>query len=466
VGTGLGHYIPLVAYIGFWIMCIVSLTGRPLLGLYYLLPFIPYRTMRNHFLEWPLGANVFTILVLSVIVGALIQGKHLPKARLFWIWFIFGIYLYFSMWMGTALGNAPAPLWLNDANFSTWKDYMLIPIVFVAASLVIEDRKAVRTVVLLTGVTLLFIDRSSILESMSRSWANFDESKRSEGPLGYGSNQTAAFLAQFAMFFWGFAQFLKRKKAKLLAYGLVAITVFATMYSFSRGAYLALLVSVLVLGIVKDRKLLLVLGVFLVTWQTIVPGPVRERINMTKSSNGQVDESAQERLSLWDNAEKSFLRNPIVGNGYATFQFGEHVDSLSDTHNWYIKVLVETGIIGFIVVAFMLQSMLSVSYGLFKRGGDPLYRGLGLGLFVALCSCMIANCFGDRWTYIEITGSLWVLVAAAIRATDFAKESKQELVPANGSTVKGSKVPDLATVSVDLWKEHQAKFNPREIKRS
>src|ERR1700689_1742793 len=123
LGTGIGHYIPLVAYIGFWIMCIVSLTGRPLLGLYYLLPFIPYRTMRNHFLEWPLGANVFTILVLSVIVGALIQGKHLPKARLFWIWFIFGIYLYFSMWMGTALGNAPAPLWLNDANFSTWKDY-------------------------------------------------------------------------------------------------------------------------------------------------------------------------------------------------------------------------------------------------------------------------------------------------------------------------------------------------------
>jgi putative inorganic carbon (HCO3(-)) transporter len=45
-GTGLGHYIPFVAYLGCWVMCIVSLTGRPLLGLYYMIPFVPYRTMR------------------------------------------------------------------------------------------------------------------------------------------------------------------------------------------------------------------------------------------------------------------------------------------------------------------------------------------------------------------------------------------------------------------------------------
>ena len=78
---------------------------------------------------------------------------------------------------------------------------------------------------------------------MSRSWTNFDENKRDGGPLGYGSNQTAAYLAQFAMFFWGAAQFLKRRKLKLLCYGLVALTIFATMYTFSRGAYRAILVQ-------------------------------------------------------------------------------------------------------------------------------------------------------------------------------------------------------------------------------
>ncbi len=419
-GTGIGHYIPLVAYMGFWIMCLVSLGGRPLLGLYYMMPFLPYRIMRDRFLDFPLGGNVLTILVVAVIVGALIQGKHLPKSKLYLIWFVFGVYLYLSMWIGTALGNAPAPLWLSDANFISWKDYMLIPLIFVAAGLVIEDRKAVRMVVMLTAISLLFIDRSSLLESMSRTWTNFDESKRDGGPLAYGSNQTAAFLAQFGMFFWGVVQFVKRKKIKLFGYLLVAATMVAAMYTFSRGGYLAVLFSVFVLGLLRDRKLLLVLGAFLLTWQTVVPTAVRERVNMTETSSGELEASAQERVDLWKDAQKSIARSPIVGDGFATFQLQEHVANLKDTHNWYVKVMVETGIIGLIMALFLLQQMLATSYRLFKRATDPLYQGLGLGLFLAICSSIVANFFGDRWTYIEITGLLWILIAAAIRATDFA----------------------------------------------
>jgi putative inorganic carbon (HCO3(-)) transporter len=461
LGTGLGHYIPLVAYLGFWIMCLVSLGGRPLLGLYYAIPFLPYRTMRYHFLDYPLGANVLTILVIAIIVGALIHGKRLPKSKLYPIWLVLGMYLYVSMWIGTALGNAPSPLWLSDANFVTWKDYMLIPLVFVAAGLVIEDRKAVRTVVLITAFAVLFIDRSFLLESMTRSWANFDESKRDTGPLGYGSNQTAAFLAQFAIFFWGFTHFIKRKKLKLFGYGLVAITMFATMYTFSRGGYAAILFAVLVLGLLKDRKLLLLLGVFLLTWAAIVPTAVRQRVTMTESSNGQLEASAQERVVLWTNAEEAFLRSPLVGNGFATFQYGEHVDNLSDTHNWFVKVLVETGILGLIPVLFMLQQMLATSYRLMKQATDPLYRGLGLGLFVAICACMVANCFGDRWTYLEITGLLWVLVAAAIRATQFTLSSP-ELSPMEGDlTGENETVPVFATASrTNPWQQSQARFKP------
>jgi putative inorganic carbon (HCO3(-)) transporter len=415
-GLGLVHYIPLIAYVGFWVMCILSLTGRPLLGFYYMIPFVPYRTMRDHFLDYPLGANVLTILVLAIIVGAVLQGKRLPKSRLYFIWLVFGIYLYFSMWYGTALGNSPPPLWITDLNFATWKDYMLIPLMFVAAGLVVDDRKAIRTVILITAFTLLFIDRSCLLDSMSRSWATFDENKRSDGPLGYGSNQTAAFLAQFAMFFWGVAQFVKNKKQKIFCYGLVALTIFATMYTFSRGAYLAIVAGVFILGLLKDRKLLVLATVFLLTWQLVVPAAVRQRVDMTQNSNGQLESSANERVRLWEAAENSILSSPVLGNGFATYQLAEHLDNLKDTHNWYVKVLVETGIVGLIIVLIMLQQMLSVTFRLFRRATDPLYRALGLGLFLAICTCMVANLFGDRWTYLEITGMLWVLIGTAVRA--------------------------------------------------
>lgn len=428
MGLGLAHFIPLIAYIGFWVMCVVALAGRPRLGLYYLIPFLPYRSMRNHFEDWPLGETMLTLLLVCVIVAALLQRKRLPKSKLYLIWLVIGFYLYISMWMGAALGNAPTPVWTHDPNFLIWKSYMLAPLVFVATSLVVEDRKAIRTIIILTAITLIFIDRSSIGEAMSRSWAKFDESKRDVGPLAYGSNLTAAFLAQFAMFFWGLLQFVKKIQFKLICYGLVGLTLFATMYCFSRGAYVAVLFSVLVLGIMKDRKLLVVLVIFLATWQAVVPTAVRERVTMTTDENGQLEASASERLVLWHESWESIVKSPILGNGYATFSFAKHAFNLEDTHNWYVLVLVETGVVGLIMAFVLFAQLLALSFRLFRKASDPLYRGLGLGLFLTMCCSIVANCFGDRWTYFEISGLLFVLFGAAVRASQLVAQN-QELEP-------------------------------------
>ncbi|MGA7158725.1 MAG: O-antigen ligase family protein [Acidobacteriaceae bacterium] len=365
---------------------------------------------------------MLTILVITVIVAALIHGKRLPKSKLLLTWLVFGVYLYISMWMGAALGNAPYPIWTPALNFVLWKAYMLIPLIFVATCLVVEDRRAVRMVILITAISVLFIDRSVILENLTRSWANFDEAKRDVGPLAYGSNQTAAFLAQFAMFFWGFVEFIKRRKIKFLGYALIAATLFGTMYEFSRGAYLAVLVSVLVLGLLKDRKLLVVLGIFLFTWQAVVPLAVRERVMMTENSSGQLESSAQERVDLWSDAEKSILADPIFGDGYGTYQYGQHVANLENPHNLYVQILVETGGIGLIIALVLIGQMFAAGWRLYRRAEDPLYRGLGLGLFVAMCCCVVSNSFGDRWTYLEITGMLWVLVGATVRANQLVAE--------------------------------------------
>lgn len=415
-GLGLIHYVPLVAYLGFPIMCLVSLAGRPRWALYYAIPFLPYRSMRDHFNDLPLGEHALTLLILAVIAGAILHGKRLPASKFYLIWLIIGIYLYLSMWLGVVNGISPAPLWTSNSNFSTWKEYMLVPLVFIATALVADDRNAIKRIVILSAITLLIIDRSCILESMQRSWAVFDESKRDRGPLDWGPNVSAAYLVQFAMFTWGVSQFVKAKKYKIIGWGVIAASLFALLYTFSRGGYLAALVGVLILGILKDRKLLIILGVFLLTWQTVVPTAVRQRIDMTKNSTGELDVSAQQRVELWKESWQSIKESPIVGKGYATFRYGQHAANLFDTHNFFVKMWVETGIIGLTMVFFLLQQVLSMGYRLFRRGNDPLYRGLGLGLVLATCCSVVANFFGDRWNLIEISGPMWVLVGAAVSA--------------------------------------------------
>ena len=422
MGLHIGHYIPFVAYLGFFVMCLVALFKEPLYGLYYVIPFLPYRTMRDHFTDLPLGDNLLTILILCVIVGALLKGKHLAKSRIYLSWLLFGLYLYLSLWLGMMLGNGPAPLWTSDVNFVTWKDYMMLPLLLVAAGLVVEDRKAIRMVILVSEVSLWMMDRASLMDSLSRSWSHFDEDKRDGGPLGFaGANGLAAYLAQSALFFWGLLQFVKRIKMKLLGYALVATTVVATMYAFSRASYIALIVGALVLGLVKDRKLLVILAVFLVTWQAIVPTAVTERVHMTSDSNGQLEASAQGRVGLWEEAERDFLSSPLFGSGYATYQLRLHFGNLRDTHNWYVKVLVETGLIGFAFALALIWQVIALGWRLFRRSPDPLFQGLGLGLLLMMLASVISNFFGDRWTYVEINGVLWVLVGAAARASTLSE---------------------------------------------
>jgi putative inorganic carbon (HCO3(-)) transporter len=417
--TGIGHLAPIVVYILFWVMCGVALFGRPLLTFYFIIPLLPYRTLRDHLDPFPLGGNALTILVLAAFLGALLHGKRIarPALLLSLTWLVYILYLYLSMWLGTALGNAPAPLWLSDANFTVWKDYLLIPLSFVIASMVIEDRKSLRNVIIICAITLLLIDKSAVADMMSRTWTNFDELKRDGGPLEFaGSNGLAAFLAQFAMFFWGFLQFVKNKRYKLIGYGLVAITLFGTMYTFSRAAYLAIVFGAFLLGVLKDRKLLPVLALFLVTWQVVVPKAVMQRVTMTTDANGQLEASAQERVDLWTAAKETIIHNPIFGTGFATFQYGQHTDNLKDTHNWYVKVMLETGVFGAIIALGIVGQMVILPFKLFRTAHDPMLKGLGLGLFLAVSCNLLLNLFGDRWTYLEVNGMLWVLVGAAASA--------------------------------------------------
>jgi len=426
VGTGLGHYIPTVLYLAGCVSCIVALAGRPLYTFYLIILILPYRTLRDHFNDFPLGGNLFTIMVLTTIAGALIRRKRLPKTMLYLTWAGYAFYLYLSMWLGTALGNAPAPLWLSDSNFVIWKDYLLIPLIFVAAGLVIQDRKTLRTALILTAVSILAINRASLMNSLSRSWDTFDESKRDSGPLGItGSNGLAAFHAQFAMFTWGLAQYIKSRRNRWLLYALTATSMFAAMYCFSRAAYIALVAGTFILGVLKDRKLLLVVGVFLFTWQTIVPRAVSERVLMTQDASGRLEASAQERVDLWTAARDSIIQNPIFGTGYATFMYGQHTDNLKDTHNWYVKVLVETGVIGGVFAIALLVQLIYLPFYLFRRAEDPLYKGLGLGLFLTVCCSIILNIFGDRWTYIEINGLLWLLAGLAARARQLDQAAQE-----------------------------------------
>ena len=68
------------------------------------------------------------------------------------------------------------------------------------------------------------------------------------------------------------------------------------------------------------------------------------------------------------------------------------------------------------------QPIPNVTIRLFRIAQDPLYASLGLALAVWMIVAVTVNFFGDRWTYLQVNGYLWVLAGLVVRARQIEDE--------------------------------------------
>jgi putative inorganic carbon (HCO3(-)) transporter len=85
-------------------------------------------------------------------------------------------------------------------------------------------------------------------------------------------------------------------------------------------------------------------------------------------------------------------------------------------------VIAETGIFGLLLTLVVIGSIFRTGYQLHKRARDPVLKAIGTGLMPAIIALFIANMFGDRWQYLQITGALWGLLGCATRGLMIADE--------------------------------------------
>lgn len=167
--------------------------------------------------------------------------------------------------------------------------------------------------------------------------------------------------------------------------GLASIIVFlATFLTFSRSTWGALAVAVLVLGVMKYRKLLLIS--FLVAFLAYFAVP---RVQTRISGITDPSDSAAFRLESWKNALVLAKENLAFGVGFNTYRYiqldrgllsidlsGSHSGAGSDSS--FLLVLATTGILGFIVFCFGYFYPVYVSL----RECNYIFAAAMMGLFL------------------------------------------------------------------------------------
>src|SRR5579871_2158440 len=426
---GLEGFVPLVLYMGALVAFLLSLFWRPQAGLYFLVPLLPMQTMRYKILDMPLGNKLIDLLLLGVVLGAMFKGGfRFAKTPMNKLLVFFGIFCYIQLWRGAFFLNSELPFSISDPRFSNWKNYMVMFILFAVVVSVIEDVKQIQILVVLMCVSVFVVDKGYYSTMSDRDLSHFSYEVRDGGLLGYADvNGVATFEAEFMLFILGLAVFQKRKALKFALWGLFAFSGYCLLFSFSREAYAGILVGLLFLGLVRQRWVLLALAVFLLSWQSFVPTSVQERVLMTYDKNDQqLDTSAQDRVVLWDDAMNLFHQNPALGAGFDTYEWQHRVGIYTDTHNYFLKVLVETGVLGLMFFLFLLAKMTRLGVKLYRTAQDPFLQSIGLGFSLLMACVFVVNFFGDRWLYVEVNGFLWVLLACVVRGQMIESERKEE----------------------------------------
>lgn len=425
---GLESNGPYLLYAASIIVLLVSLFWRSDFGFYYIVLLLPLQKLRYELHGLPLGDSLIDVLLLGVLLGALFRGEvRLPRKESLSKWLLlFAVFLYVSLWRGSFYLGAPLPLSIDDPRFSDWKNYVEMPVFCLVTATIVKDVRQMKLLIVAMCFSLLLVNVSFYHTVSGRDLSHFSYDVRYSGQLGYADvNGLAAFEVMFFVFLWSLRAFESRGRVKLAILGAVLTCVYCLLFSFSRGGYVGFIAGLIFLGILKERKLLIVPLALVIGWQVFLPESVKERMTMTYEEDTGLDTSAGKRLILWQDALEMFTENPLFGSGFDTYGYLGRVGRFRDTHNYYLKVLVETGVLGLTIFLWLLWKFFRLGYSVFKSAEDPFLASLGLGFAAMVVCAFILNLFGDRWTYQQVDGYFWIVLGCVLRGKFLLQEAVQ-----------------------------------------
>jgi len=210
-------------------------------------------------------------------------------------------------------------------------------------------------------------------------------------------NNLAAYLAMMIPINLGIF-YQKRKWIFLI---ILMMLLFTIVFTYSRGAWVGLIISLIVFSALKDRKMLIILGLLGLASFFLLPESLIQRAKDIYDFNNV---TTQTRFELWTEACRLFSEKPIFGQGLKTFSL---LLEKGYAHNCYLQILVEMGVIGLLSFLWILATFF---YHLFYRTHSAISLGFGCAILAGAIHCL-----SDTNLYSIPTATLfWFLLGAGL----------------------------------------------------
>jgi putative inorganic carbon (hco3(-)) transporter len=206
--------------------------------------------------------------------------------------------------------------------------------------------------------------------------------------------------------------------------GVVIVCLTFMLVTMSRGAWISSLIAVSILAALKDRRMLvlLLIGVLSAPW-FLPPDILLRATSITSIEELEQSETFGDRIWMWRSAAQMIRERPWFGAGYGNrvFQrlYPDYMYSQSsgivfeNAHNLYIQKVLETGFFGLLSFLIIITGVFWLIFIQIRRKPLPIIESQLLGIAGSFTVFLIFSLTTFR--YENETGILfWILVGCVV----------------------------------------------------
>ncbi|MFA6995190.1 MAG: O-antigen ligase family protein [Patescibacteria group bacterium] len=407
---------------------------KPLIGLYlmaFLLPVSGWSFDIYGFLL-PL-IDLLALLVLTAFILRTVFFfffNFSSKQPIVWpLFFPFAVFLFFNI-LSAIFSSQP---FSSLYYIARWPVFLYFAYIFLPYNLIIDGRILKRTITaLLAGASVVLI--CGYLSLYGQDWHNNLYQLNTIGwwgiyPFGQNHNLIAEFLNIGIFLILVLKALIKHRGFKRLLNIVFILTAFAIILTFSRAAWITLLLQILIyvwyyLRIKNYQSKNIIITTIILL---LILSPLGWKMDQFQQDNAG---STASRRLLTEISWQAFLAKPYLGQGSGQYvslishnirfiaKFGSPIDS----HGFLQKILVENGIFGLAAWLFIMIYLIKISYESVKKyqTGNPWL----LPLFLAGAGGLFFQFFNTSY----YQGKIWLPITLALVAVRLL-EKKYEPKP-------------------------------------
>ena len=260
---------------------------------------------------------------------------------------------------------------------------------------------------------------------------NIDARMRLARYTGISVNGAAKMMSGVPWAMLAILPLLQNRKYRFLILGACVTSLYAVALTGSRSGYIACGATLVFLCLLRWRRYLLLLPFAVLIVSVALPGATARMLqgfgetNVAGEKITNQDRATAGRSVIWPYVISKSFESPAVGFGREGFlrtglkdtlinEVGKSV-AVNHPHNAYLEVLLNSGLIGFVIIVGLHTVILVYSARLFVDRGDPLYTAAGGFALALLTGHLVANLGGQTFYPQEIDLGLWCAIGVMLR---------------------------------------------------